>query len=74
MPHGAVSAPRTRIPAKSPQPARAGASRPTPARAAAQHAARSLPLHAWVPLTGVNGIEFCCEGTGAPLVLLAGLG
>ena len=35
------------------------------------------PEHdAWVPLTGVNGIEFCCEGhgTGAPLVLLAGLG
>ena len=28
---------------------------------------------AWVPLTGVNGIEFCSEGhgTGAPLVLLA---
>jgi hypothetical protein len=31
---------------------------------------------AWVPLTGVNGIDFCCDGhgTGAPLVLLAGLG
>jgi hypothetical protein len=31
---------------------------------------------AGVPLTGVNGIEFCCEGhgTGAPLLLLAGLG
>ena len=32
------------------------------------------PEHnAWVPLTGVNGIEFCSEGhgTGAPLVLLA---
>jgi hypothetical protein len=31
---------------------------------------------AWVPLTGVNGIEFCYEGhrTGALLVLLAGLG
>lgn len=27
-------------------------------------------------MTGVNGIEFCCEGhgTGAPLLLLAGLG
>jgi hypothetical protein len=31
---------------------------------------------AWVPLTGVNGAEFCYEGhgTGAPLVFLAGLG
>jgi len=35
------------------------------------------PEHdAWVPLTGVNGIEFCYEGhgTGVPLVRLAGLG
>jgi hypothetical protein len=35
------------------------------------------PEHdAWVPLTGVNGIEFCYEGrgTGALLVLLAGRG
>jgi hypothetical protein len=31
---------------------------------------------AWVPLTGVNGIEFCYEvhGAGAPLVHPAGSG
>jgi hypothetical protein len=31
---------------------------------------------AWVPLTALNGIEFCPEGheMGAPLVVLAGLG